>query len=333
MKHKRIFLFVGMLMVMMVLAACSNLFGSKDSADDKEGAVAVVMPGSHDDNSWNTAAYDALMELESRGVRTAYTENVGEGDVEQVLRQFAEEGFDLIIGHSFDYEDGVFEVANEYPDVNFAWAGGIGLTAENVADYQPNFYQAAYPVGIIAAHVSETGVIGAMYGFNIPVCHAMGVALLEGAQTINPDMRLIITSLGDWMDVERAEKTGLAQADVGVDFWIACGEGPALGAIAAATDVGGYVTGYAGDMTDNGPDVVLLNLIWNMEPIFADMLEMTLDGTFNNPVISYGAQEGAVSYSVNENLRDVIPPAVLEAANQVMEQIKAGELVVEFVPE
>ena len=297
------------------------------------GAVALVLTGPWNDNSWNNAGYDALMELEARGVRVSYSENVAAADADRVMRTYAEDGFDLIVAHSFGFMDAVFEVAEEYPDVNFAWAGGIGLTAENVADYEQNFYEAAFPIGIIAAYVSESGVLGALYGFDIPVCHSMGVALLEGAQSVNEEIRLISTAVGDWGDVAAAREAALAQADAGVDFWIQCGEGPTLGAIAAAQDVGGYVTGYVGDMTQSGPDVVLVNLIWNMEPIFTDLLQMTLDGTFDNPVMQYGVAEGAMLFSVNEGLMDSIPPEALQAAEEAMEQIKAGELIVEFVPE
>jgi len=333
MKPKLYFLIAVLMVTAMVLSACAEPAATEEPEEDYRGSVAAVLTGPWNDNSWNNAAYDALQELEARGVRVAYSESVAEGDEERVFRQYAEDGFDLIVGHSFGYMDGVFNVAEEYPDVNFAWAGGIGVTAENVADYEQNFYDAAYPIGIIAAHVSETGVLGALYGFDIPVCHSMGVALLEGAQSVNPDITLVTTAVGDWIDVAKAKEAALAQADAGVDFWIECGEGPALGAIAAAEEVGGYVTGYVGDMTEDGPNVVLINLIWNMEPIFTDMLEMTLDGTFDNPLLQYGVQEDAMLFTVNENLEDVIPPEALEAANEAMEMIKTGELVVEFVPE
>jgi simple sugar transport system substrate-binding protein/basic membrane protein A len=346
MKHKIYLLITSLLIAIMVLAACAGSAPAEEPAVDEEpavieepadeeyrGAVAAVLTGPWNDNSWNNAAYDALKALEAKGVRVAYSESVAEGDEERVMRQYAEDGFDHIVGHSFGYMDGVFNVAEEYPDVTFSWAGGIGQTATNVADYEQNFYEAAYPIGIIAGHVTKTGVIGALYGFDIPVCHAMGVALLEGAQTVNPDIRLITTAVGDWIDVAKAKEAALAQADVGVDFWIECGEGPALGAIAAAQEVGGYVTGYVGDMTENGPEVVLVNLIWNMEPIFTDMLQMTLDGTFDNPVMKYGVPEGAMLFTINEGLSDVIPAEALEAANAAMEQIKSGDLVVEFVPE
>ncbi len=334
MKYKRHFLVLVLTLTMIVLSACTpEPAPVEETEEDYLGAIAVVLTGPWNDNSWNNAAYNALLEMEARGVRVAYSESVAEADVERVLRQYAADNFDLIIGHSFGYMDAIFTVAEEYPDVNFAWAGGIGRTADNVADYEQNFYEAALPIGIIAAHMTETDVLGALYGFDIPVCHAMGVSFLEGAHTVNPDIRLVTTAVGDWGDVARAKEAALAQADAGVDFWIMCGQGPALGAIAAAEEAGGYVTSYVGDMVEDGPEVVLVNLIWNMEPIFTYLLDRTLDGTFDNPVIPFGVAEGAMLYTINDGLRDRIPQEALNAAEEAMEKIKAGEIVVEFVPE
>lgn len=300
---------------------------------EEEGGIAVILTGPWDDNSWNEAGYNAVQSLGEEGVRTAFSENVADADVGRVLREYVDQGFEMIVAHSFSYQDPTFEVAQEYPDTNFAWAGGIGRTAENVADYDQPFYEAAYPIGVLAGHMSESGVLGALYGFDIPVCHAMGEALLAGAQTVNPDATLIQTAVGDWVDVAKAKEAALAQADAGVDFWIECGEGPALGAIEAAKETGGYVTGYVGDMTENGPDVVLVNLIWNLEPLFSQMLEETREGTFDNPYYRFGIEEGAMEVGYNEGLKDQIPSEATEAVDQTMADIAAGEIEVEFVPE
>jgi simple sugar transport system substrate-binding protein/basic membrane protein A len=302
-------------------------------AAEDMGSLAVVLTGPWDDNSWNEAGYNAAQALGAKGVKVAFSENVGEGDAQRVIREYAEEGYQMIVAHSFGYQDAVFAVAPEYPDTNFAWGGGIGRTDVNIADYDQPFYEAAYPIGIIAGYMSKTGVLGAIYGFDIPVCHAIGEAFLAGAKTVNPDATLIATAAGDWVDVAKSKEAALAQADAGVDFWIECGEGPALGAIAAAEEAGGYVTGYVGDMTENGPDVVLVNLQWNLEPMFADMLAQTLDGSFDNPFYRYGVADGAMLYTYNEGLKGQIPAEAIEAADAAFKAIAAGELVVEFVPE
>ena len=294
---------------------------------------AVITSGPRDDNSWNEAAYLGSEALKAKGVDVAFSERIAEGDELRILREYASQGYNLIVAHGFGYQDGVFQVAGENPDINFAWAGGIDHTAENVADYDQPFYQAAYPVGVLAAYMSKSGVLGALSGFDIPVCHAMAEAFLAGARTVNPDVKLISTAAGSWEDVAASKEAALAQADAGVDFWIECGEGPALGAIEAAKERGGYVTSYVGDMTENGPNTVLVNMIWNLDPLFEQMMVDTQNGTFANKFYKYGVAEGAMLLKYNDGLKDKIPQEAIDAVDKTLADIKAGTLEVPFVPE
>jgi basic membrane protein A and related proteins len=306
----------------------------EEAAEESKGKIAAILTGPWDDNSWNEAAYIALGSMEEAGYETGYSESVSESDIQRVLREYADEGYQMIVAHSFGYGDGAFEVAEEYPEVNFAWAGGIQSTADNVADYDQPFYEISYAAGIVAANMSETGKLGALYGFDIPVCHSMGEAFLAGAQTVNPDVELISTAVGDWIDVAKAKEAALAQADTGVDFWIECGEGPALGAIEAAKEVDGYATGYVGDMSENGPEVVPISIFWNLEPLFTQFMDDTLDGTFSDdPWYALGVDDDVLQLLYNEGMMDEIPEEAITAADQAIADIVAGDLVVEYVPE
>ncbi len=296
-------------------------------------SLAILLSGPENDNSWNEAAYNAGIALKEKGVEVAIAESVEAGNAERILRTYSDMGYKMIIGHSFDFGDPVFTVSEEYPDTYYAWGGGIDQGSENVSDYEQPFYEAAYPIGIIAANVTKTGKLGAVYGTDIPVCHSMGEAFLAGAKSVNPDIELISTAVGDWIDVAKAKEAALAQSDLGVDFWIECGEGPALGVIAAAQEVGGYATGYVGDMIENGPSVVLVNLIWNLEPMFSQMLTDVREGTFDGEYYRFGVAEGAMYFALNDGLKDVVPQEAIDAANQALEDIKSGKVVVEFIPE
>ncbi len=343
MKSGKYTLLIVLILVAALLAACGGAAPAAPkeepaqpaAAEKTEGAgsIAVVLTGPWDDNSWNEAGYNAVQALGKKGAKIAFSESVADADAARVLREYAEQGFEMIVAHSFSFQDAAFQVGTEFPAANFAWAGGIGRTAKNVADYDQPFYEAAFPIGVLAGHMSKTGTLGALYGFDIPVCHAMGEALLAGAKTVNPDATLIQTAVGDWVDVAKAKEAALAQADAGVDFWIECGEGPALGAIEAAKERGGYVTGYVGDMSENGPDVVLVNLVWNLEPMFAKMLEQTHDKSFDAPYYRYGIAEGAMLVQYNEGLKSKIPAEAITAVDKAMADIAAGTLEVEFVPE
>jgi len=329
---------------LLTLAACGNGTTPTDTAETtadtteapaeaESPRLALVLSGSSTDQSWDQAAYDAGEALRADGVDVAVSEAVDPANVAAVLRQYAEQGYDLIVAHSFSYQDAVFQVAQEFPDVNFAWAGGIDGTAENVADYDQPFYQGAYLVGLIAAELSETGQLGALYGFDIPVCHAMGEAMLAGAQSVRPDTTLTSAAVGDWYDVAKAKEAALSQAETGVDYWIGCGQGPTLGQIEAAKEVDGFATSYVGDMSSLGPDVVAANLLWNMVPLFQQMLEDTAAGTFADQFYSLGVPEDVIQVEVTSAFADQVGEAAIAAIDAAKAEISAGTKEVPFVPQ
>ena len=295
-------------------------------------SVALVLIGPKNDGSWAAAAYSALEAEAAKGSRTAFAESVPDADVARVMRDYVDQGFEVIVAHSFSYQDAVLEVAAEAPETKFAWAGGIDGTAGNVSDYDQPFYEPAYLVGILAGHVSQSGRLGALYGFDIPVCHAMGEAMLAGAKTVNPEATLTMTAVGDWGDVSAAKEAGLAQVDTaGVDYWIGCGEGPTLGSIEAARESGGYATGYVGDMSELGPETVLASIVWNMEPIFDRLIEQTAAGSFEGEFIRYGVKQGALDIVLNPKLAPNVPDPAIAAVDEARAAIRAGTLEVPFV--
>src|SRR5215471_2401999 len=151
----------------------------------KKVRIALILIGPQNDGSWAAAAVTALNKLKDAGYDTTFKESVADTDVERVMRSYIDDGYNAIIAHSFSFQDAVFKVAQDHPEVAFIWAGGIHHTAKNVGDYSQPFFEGAYLAGIAAGKLSKSGSLGGLYGFDIPVCHAMGEALLAGAKTIN----------------------------------------------------------------------------------------------------------------------------------------------------
>ena len=251
--NKRLFWFVTMLIILGLVAAC----GSADTAapepvveekvpvEEAEPAeevtepvveeaeapaeaaeagesgikMAILLSGTVDDLSWNYQMQQAAQKLAAeRGIELDISEKVPPAEAERVIREYADNGFNFIITHSFGYGEALFKVAEEYPDVVFAWPGGIDRTAENIADYNQPFYQAAYLMGVMAGDMSDSGILSFLAGFDIPVCHSMMEAFKLGAQETNPDAEVLYTFTGDWVDVAKAKEAVLAHFDVGADY-------------------------------------------------------------------------------------------------------------------
>ena len=167
--------------------AATTAGGGSTPASGDAPKLGIIYSADWKDGSWGEFAYDGANDLKAEGKvsEVSLQDNVQPGaDAQNALRALADDGFNPIIAHSFNYGDDVKAVAKDYPDTIFVYAGGFGDVAGNVGDYAQPFYEPAYLEGILAAGTVEGKVAGAG-GFDIPVCRAMKNAFLAGAQTID----------------------------------------------------------------------------------------------------------------------------------------------------
>lgn len=316
-------------------AATTTTAAETTTAAVSEGiSVAMVLPGEINDLSWNQVMFEGAGALEAEGLISdfAYTELVPEGDAERAIRGYAEDGYDLVIAHSFGYGETALAVSADFPEQAFAWAGGIDGQSGNLADYAQPFYEAYYLVGILAGGVSETGVLGGAGGFDIPVCHAMIEAFYLGAQEVNPEARGVTAYVGDWIDVVKAKEAASAAAAEGADVFAACGEGPVLGQIELAKEEGLYSTGYVGDMSSLDPDTVLASMVWNTKELMRPMIEDFKAGTFvPAKFYSVGVADDGLLVDINPNLEGAISADAMALYEQRLQEIKEGTFEVPFI--
>ncbi len=302
-----------------------------DAADGDAPKLAVVYSAEWQDGSWGEFAYDGANSLLERGVVSdvSLQENVPPGaDAQNALRALADDGFNPIIAHSFNYGDDVKAVAADYPDTIFVYAGGFGDVEGNVGDYSQPFWEPAYLEGILAADVVDGDVAGAG-GFDIPVCRAMKNAFLAGAQTIDPDTEGTFVAVGDWYDVQLAKEAALAQADGGATMFIGCGQGPTFGQIEAANETGGVSMGYVGDMSGLG-DSVLASFTWNLEEVFELMVADVVAGSNEAQYYEVLLKDGGMTVVISPTWEAEISAEGMAAYEAALASIVDGSFTVPY---
>lgn len=307
---------------------------AEDDAPDAAGdapKLAIVYSAEWFDGSWGEFAYLGAQQLLEEGVvsEISLQENVQPGaDVQNAMRDLADDGFNPIIAHSFNFGDDVKIVAADYPEVIFVYAGGFGDVEGNVGDYSQPFYEPAYLQGILAAGAVEGSIAGAG-GFDIPVCRAMKNAFLAGAQELDPDATGTFVAVGDWYDVQLAKEAALAQADGGATRFIGCGQGPTFGQIEAADEIGGVSMGYVGDMSDLG-ESVLASFTWNLSEVFRLIVGDVAAGLTEARYYEAMMVDGGTQVVISPAWIDRIDPAALELYEQRLAEILDGTFVVPF---
>jgi basic membrane lipoprotein Med (substrate-binding protein (PBP1-ABC) superfamily) len=336
-RHWRALLAVTAAAALLVLAGCGDA-GRRDTAPTDSGAaasdkprLAIVYYPQFRDGSWGEAALNGAQKLKDAGVIAdfAVQENVNPGaDGVRALRGFAEQGYNPIVAHSFNYGDDVKQVASEFPNTIFAYAGGFGDVSANVADYSQPFWEATYLEGILGAGVTTGGAVAGAGGFDIPVCRAMYNAYLEGARLVRPDTTGSFVAVGDWSDVQRAKEAALAQADQGATMFVGCGQGPTFGQIEAATERGAVANGYTGDMSGLSGQV-LASFTWNLDKVFEQMVADVAAGKVNpTRYFEVGMAQDGLDVVISPAWRERVPAEVMATFEQRLSEIRSGAFTV-----
>ena len=306
-----------------------------DTAAGDAPKMAIVYAAEWQDGSWGEAAFDAANTMLDEGVISdvVLQENVLPGaEGERALRALAEDGYNPIIAHSFDFGEDVKAVAGDYPETIFVYAGGFGDVEGNVGDYSQPFYQAAYLEGILAAGVMGEGRVAGAGGFDIPVCQSMYQAYLAGAQVVNPDIDGSFVAVGDWYDVQLAQEAAQSQADDGANMFIGCGQAPTFGQIDVANETGGVSTGYVGDMSELG-ESVLSSMIWNLDKTFTLIVDDVAAGVTEAQYYEVPLADGGMTVLINPEREADIPAETMELFDETLAQIESGEFEVPYVGE
>jgi basic membrane protein A and related proteins len=161
-------------------------------------------------------------------VKTVYVENVPEtADAERVIRQFVQQGCDLIFTTSFGFMEPTIRVAKQFPKVMFEHATGYKM-APNVGIYQTRFYEGAYLLGILAGKMTKSNALGYVGSYPIPEVIRNCDAFTLGARSVNPKVQTRVIWLQTWYDPGRERAAAEALVGQGCDVMYQNTDSPAI---------------------------------------------------------------------------------------------------------
>lgn len=301
---------------------------SEKAAEGETLKVALCVTGAVNDMGWCQSAYDGLKLLEEKyGAEIAYTENIQAADMVAAFTDYAANGYDIVIGHGFQFGDPALEVGAQYPDTKFVCVEA-DASADNVASYVMKCEEGGYIEGILAAHMTESNKIG----FIGPIEGASLIKIMngfeDGAKSVNPDIEVQTAWTGSFTDTALAKEAAQAMIDGGVDFIAHDANECGNGAIAAAQEAGIYATGDSYDQHELAPETVLTSSMYNVPVLIEAAYNDIVNGEFKGEVKYLGMAEGVVEMAPYYDMESVIPEDVRKEIAELIEQIKSGEFVV-----
>ena len=313
-----------------LLAACAG--GDRSARDaDSSGAggdrlrVALLTPGPITDQSWNAGAYQGLMRIrDSLGADVSHIQTRTPAEFEENFRQYGAQGYDLVFGHGFEFQDAATRVAPEFPKTIFVTTSGT-TTGPNVAGISFLFEEASYLAGMIAGATTKSNTIGVIGGTELPPVRASFVAFEAGARRANPEVRVVTSYVGNWDDASAGKEQALAQIARGVDVIFQNADAAGLGIFQAARQSPGVlVIGSNSDQNAVAPEVTVGSVVIDLPHAFVEVAREVKEGRFRGRVIALGGNENVVKLVINPAYAPKIPPVLAAQVDSVRRELEGG---------
>ncbi|MBZ0269170.1 BMP family protein [bacterium] len=275
----------------IVLVSCGGT--GKDTGTFR---VAVLLTGPVSDDGWNAGAWEGAQRIQGElGAEIAKVESLDKSRFEENLRQFAAEGWDLVIGHAYEFQDATLRVAADYPNTMFVVIAG-NRAADNVGAVHFQLEHATYVLGALAARLSDTKVAGMIGGEEIPSLVPGFAAFANGAKSVDPEFRVITKYVGNWHDVALAREHAEALIEQGARFLFQNADKAGLGVFQAAAGHDG-VWAFGSNRDQNGvvPGAILASAVLDVPAAYLRLAREVKDGTYRPSAATMGAAEGVVS--------------------------------------
>jgi basic membrane protein A len=160
-------------------------------------ACAVSDEASFQDNSFNEAVYDGLLQAESElGVQIAEAESNSAEDFAPNLQAMVDASCDVIIAVGFNLVADVNVAAAANPDVSFVTVDGWSEGNDNLKPVGYKMNQSSYLAGYLAAAYSTTKVVGTYGGLQIDAVTDFMSGFYYGAKAYETETGTPVTVLG-----------------------------------------------------------------------------------------------------------------------------------------
>lgn len=275
--------------------------------------------------------------------------NVPYEDVDEVLRELADKGCDIIFTNSYGYGETVKAVAAEYPGVQFCQATCDNADKSIVSNYHTfmgEIYEGRYIAGMVAGLkltelidkgviIPEEAWIGYVGAYPYPEVISGYTAFLLGARQTCPSARMRVKYTNTWTSYMKEKEIAGELIDEGCIIISQHSDtiGPAVMCESAETDHPVFHVGYNQDMIDVAPTTSLIGTRINWTPYIRDAIKATMNnrkieevirGHVHGNDIGAGFEKGWVE--MLELNPAIAPEGGAELVNRSIEDFKNGRI-------
>jgi basic membrane protein A and related proteins len=254
--------------------------------------------------------------------------NAAGPNASRIMREYADNGYEVIFCHGEEFEDALNEVAPDYPNTIFLIGDNIDQEklAINVGSYYVNPSEVLYLMGLVAGKMTKTNKIAFINSIPQAETAIYADAFARGVASVNPDARVYMSWIGSWSDPMKEKREALLLINEGCDIITHTTDSDAVGD--AAEEKGTYYLSFGSNTARFFPHAFLTGFVWNWEPVMTDIVESVHNRTWeSHPKHEwwYGLAEGGAELAP---FSDLVPDDIRELVGARQKAIIDGELAI-----
>jgi basic membrane protein A and related proteins len=311
-------------LALLVTVGCGG--GKPELSGQHPFRVALLTPGPISDHSWNAGAYQGLLRIrDSLGAAVSHIQTRTPAEFEENFRQYGAQGYDIVFGHGFEFQDAAIRVAPDHPQTIFITTSG-STEGPNLVGIRFAFEEPSYLAGIIAGSLTRSNIVSCIGGTELPPVRESFEAFAAGVRSVNPRARVLTSYIGNWDDATAGREQALAQVARGSDIIFQNADAAGLGVFQAARQSAHVlVFGSNSDQNAVAPEVTLGSVVIDLPHAFLTVAREIRQGGFHPRVIVLGSSSKVVKLVINPALAARIPAGVTAIVDSVRARIAAGQ--------
>jgi basic membrane protein A len=332
----RTVLIVGVLMALL-LSSCApgaQPSGGAQPAGGGKFRAAVVMPSAYNDNAFSQSMFNALKSVQAEmggeaNFELKYSENMfNVPDAAAAIRDYASQGFNLVIAHGSQYGNSVQEIAKEFPQVAFAWGTDVNTFGlPNVTAYTAAAEEGCYVNGVMAAKLTKAMKIGVTGPVEVGDAKTCIDGFEQGVKATAPDVAVSKTWTGSFSDVAKMTEAAKAHIASGADVLTGSSQS-VVGSIGAAKDAGNVLWfGTQSDQASLAPNLVVASQVYDWVPSLKDLIAKIKTGKLGGETYVLHLNNDGLKVSLNSGYQ--LPADAKAAADAAIAGIKNGSIKVQ----
>jgi basic membrane protein A and related proteins len=296
--------------------------------------VAVIMPSATTDMAFSQSMYQALLAVQKEmggpsAMEIKYTENLfNVPDVPPALRDYANQGFDIVIAHGSQYGSSVQDVAKDFPKTTFAWGTDVNTFGQpNIYAYTAAAEEGGYVNGVLAASLTKSKQIGVTGPVEVGDAKTYIDGFTQGVASVDPSIKVNKTWTGSFSDVALMTEAAKTHIAAGADVLTGSSQS-VVGSIGAAKDNGKVLWfGTQSDQATLAPNLVVASQVYDWTSMLKKMISDRKSGKLGGDVFTLHLNNDGLKVAYNSGY--AIPAAAKAAADKAIAGIKDGSIKVQ----